>query len=41
MGKSKSWPQKLIESKEIRARMDEGGVIGKPEIYYMEQKVVF
>jgi heme-degrading monooxygenase HmoA len=33
--------KKLIEPNEIRARMDEGGVIGRPEIYYMEEKKVF
>ena len=32
---------KFAESVELRARMQEGGVIGKPEIYYMEEKVVF
>jgi len=33
--------KKFAESVELRARMQEGGVIGKPEIYYIEEKVVF
>jgi heme-degrading monooxygenase HmoA len=32
--------QKFAESDELRARMEAGGVIGKPEIFFAEQKLV-
>ena len=32
--------KKLVESDEIRARMEKSGVV-KSEIYYMEEKLVF
>ena len=33
--------KKFSESDELRARMQEGGVTGKPEIYFVEEKIVF
>ena len=33
--------KKFAESDELRARMQEGGVTGKPEIYFVEEKKVF
>ena len=32
--------KKFAESDELRARMQVGGVIGKPEIYFLEEKLV-
>jgi heme-degrading monooxygenase HmoA len=33
--------KRLIESDEVRARMEVGGVIGRPEIYFVDEKVLF
>jgi heme-degrading monooxygenase HmoA len=33
--------KKFAESDELRARMQAGGVIGVPEIYFVEEKLVF
>jgi heme-degrading monooxygenase HmoA len=33
--------KKFAESDELRARMQAGGVIGKPDIFFTEEKIVF
>ena len=33
--------KKFAESDELRARMQEGGVTGKPEIYFVKEKTIF